>query len=255
MLSFTDKGKGDAIVFLHGYCESKDVWQAFEASISKKNRVICIDLPGYGDSKPLANLTMESMAVAVFEVISSLKLEKLLLVGHSMGGYVALAFAEKHSESVIGLCLFHSSAYADSDEKKAQRDKTIKYLHDNGVESFIRPFVPPLFYVGNREKCKIAIQNLTDIGLKVSLEVIVNSAMAMRDRPDRTKVLKKAKYPVLFIVGKNDSAVKPEDSMAQSQLPTNSYVQMLGDTGHQGLFERESETLNMIKGFAKICFL
>ncbi len=192
------------------------------------------------------------MAEAVHKLLLSLKLTKIILIGHSMGGYVAFAFAEKHAEMLSGLVLFHSTAYADPEEKKAQRTKTIKYLEEYGVEAFIRPFVPPLFYPPNRERCKEAIEKLTEIGLKIPLKVIADSAAAMRDRPDRSYVLTEAKYPVLYIVGKNDTAVKMEDSMAQSQLPAECYVQILGNTGHQGLFEKEAETLKMIEAFAKI---
>jgi len=253
MLAYSDNGKGNAIVFLHGYCESKAVWEAFDAVISRNNRVICIDLPGYGDSAPSPTLTIESMAAAVSEVIYALKIEKIILVGHSMGGYVGLAFAEKYNALIAGLCLFHSTSYPDSEEKKAQRNKTVTYLHQNSVEAFIRPFVPPLFYIANRIRCKNAIQKLIEIGLKTPLDVIANSAAAMRDRADRSQVLKDANYPVLFIIGKNDSSVKPEDSIAQSLLPQKSYLQILGDTGHEGLFEREEETIVMLKAFVSIC--
>ncbi|MFN0048465.1 MAG: alpha/beta fold hydrolase [Cytophagales bacterium] len=254
MLSYSDNGKGNALVFLHGYCESMAVWNAFDAQLSQTNRVICIDLPGYGKSKPIPHLSMESMADAVFEAINHLEIKHFVVIGHSMGGYVALALAEKHPKSIMGLCLFHSTAYPDSEEKQAQRNKTIKYLNENGVEAFIRPFVPPLFHSPNRERCKASIQKLIDIGLSTPLNVISESAAAMRDRPDRTHVLSESKFPVLFIVGKNDGAVKPEDSMAQSLLPSKSYVQILGETGHQGLFERESETIKMLEAFEHICF-
>lgn len=252
MLSYTDHGKGEAIVFLHGYCESKAIWSQFDTALSKIHRIVCIDLPGYGDSEAIEHLSMETMAESVYEVLNSLKLSKLILIGHSMGGYVALAFAEKHPGMLSGLVLFHSTAYADSDERKAQRNKTINYLQEYGVEAFIRPFVPPLFYPPNRERCKDAIQKLIEIGLRTPLKVIADSAAAMRDRPDRSHILTDAVYPVLFIVGKNDSSVKPDDSLAQSQLPSEAYVQLLGETGHQGLFEREVETVKMLEAFVKI---
>lgn len=254
MLSFSDNGAGNTLVFLHGYCESKEVWDQFEVHFSKTNRVICIDLPGYGASPAIPHLSMDSMAHAVYEVLQQSKVEKAMLIGHSMGGYVALAFAEHHSQMMSGLCLFHSTAYADSPEKKLQRDKTIVYLNENGVEAFIRPFVPPLFYSTNRERCKASIEKLIQIGLKTPLHVITESALAMRDRPDRTHVLSESKYPILFIVGKNDGSVKAEDSVTQSLMPYQSYVQILGDTGHQGLFEREAETIKMLEGFASICY-
>lgn len=252
MLSFIDKGNGSVVVFIHGYCEWKGYWQSAIDVFSSKYRCIVPDLPGHGESASIANVSIEAMAEQVQHILVSANINRVTLVGHSLGGYVCLAFAERYPEMVTGLCLFHSTAYADSEEKKQQRNKTIVYLKENGTEAFIRPFVPPLFYPANREKCKAAIDKLIEEGLKTKPEVIADTAAAMRDRPDRTHVLTEAKYPVLFIIGKNDASVKPEDSLAQSNLPKESYVLLLGDTAHQGLFEKEKETLDMIGYFLSI---
>jgi pimeloyl-ACP methyl ester carboxylesterase len=253
-LNYIEKGKGQIIVLLHGFCETSIVWERTIQFLSSKYHVIAIDLPGYGKSAPLEKLSMESMAESVRQTVGKITDQKFILVGHSMGGYVALALAEKFPDLVAGLCLFHSTAWADSEEKKQQRNKTIQYLRDNGVEAFIKPFVPPLFYPQNRAKCAADIELLIKIGCNVPLQVVADSAAAMRDRPDRTHVLRNAIFPVLFILGKNDAAVKFEDSLAQINLPSESYIQILADTAHQGVFEREKETLTQLKAFSDIVF-
>lgn len=253
-LGYTDTGKGPAIVLIHGFCESKNYWTDAVTALSPQFRVITFDVPGYGESEAIDNFTLEAVADAFAWKLELLGVQKALFVGHSMGGYIALALAERHAGLMAGLCMFHSTAYEDSEEKKAQRDKTIRYLNDNGVEAFIRPFVPPLFYAKNRQKCEAAIAQITEEGLKLDLKVIAASVAAMRDRPERTHVLTDANYPVLYIVGKNDASVKLEDSISQLHLAPKSYAQILDDTGHQGFFEKQEETLAMLKAFAGIVF-
>ena len=244
-------GKGPALVLLHGFCESKEIWDEFATALSDEYTVICPDLPGFGASKSLAHVTMETLAEAVFKFLSGQKITEFVIVGHSLGGYVALALAEHNPIAIKGLGLFHSTSFPDSPEKKETRNKTAEFAKNNGVEAFIRPFVPPLFYPGNRERCKKDIEKLVEIGLKTPLQSIIDTTLAMRDRPDRTHVLSEAKYPILSIIGKNDGAVKLEDSLAQIHLPYKSYVQILGDTAHQGLFEKKEETIKMVRAFCE----
>jgi len=247
-------GTGPALVFLHGFCETKEIWNVCHAKLSDKYTIIsldlCADIPIESIEKP----SMESMAESVHSTALALGIDSYLLVGHSMGGYVALALAQKYPAVISGLCMFHSTAYADSEEKKMQRSKTIAYLHEHGVEAFIRPFVPQLFYPQNRKKCELAIAQLIEMGCKVPLPVIAACAVAMRDRPNRTEVLVQAAYPVLFIIGKNDGAVKPEDALAQAQLPAESYVQLLSETAHQGIFEKKTETISMLRAFGDVVY-
>lgn len=251
-LSYNLTGAGTSIVFLHGFCESKAVWESCHAQLSDNFTIISVDLPGYGNSDSVSNLSIETMADSVFSTLAALETEKCIVVGHSMGGYVALALAEKYPELMQGLCLFHSTAYPDGAEKKLQRTKTIKYLQENGVSSFIKPFVPPLFAPQNRVKCDTAIQKLIKIGLDVPLQVIEDSAAAMRDRPDRTDVLKNANYPVLFLAGDVDATIKLEDIEAQSKLPTQSKLVVLKNTAHQGIYESEKESIGALRDFGNM---
>src|SRR5581483_8639197 len=123
-IRYSDEGKGRAIVLLHGFPENLGIWQEFSAALSKSFRVICIDLPGLGESECIGYVhTMDLMAKCVQSVMHELNLRRYVVVGHSMGGYVALAVAELFPENLRGLCLFHSAAFPDSDEKKLDRDK------------------------------------------------------------------------------------------------------------------------------------
>ena len=145
-LSFIEAGKGLPVVFLHGFCETREIWENFLEPLSSVCRVILIDLPGFGGNPPLESpLTIADMAEQVYNTILAIGVDQCIMIGHSMGGYVALAFCEKFPSRLKGLGLFHSTAYADSSEKKQARDKTIDFIERYGTEEFVEEFVPPLF--------------------------------------------------------------------------------------------------------------
>lgn len=250
LLNFTSHGKGKTIVFLHGFCESTEIWDHFIQSFIKEYHVVCIDLPGHGKSAGLGeNTTIDSITNLVNKTILSITSDKVILVGHSLGGYVTIAYADKFSTHLAGFCFFHSSAYEDSQEKKENRNKTAEYVEKHGVEAFSNPFVPGLFYGPRKEELKESIIYATKIALKMKSENIVNTILAMRDRKERTKVLEQTNLPVAFIVGKDDTAVPLEKSLAQCHLPKQSTVLFLAKTGHMGMFERKIECSLFLKGF------
>jgi pimeloyl-ACP methyl ester carboxylesterase len=251
----TDAGSGDTIVFLHGFCESKQVWTDFIEPLQQRFRTVALDLPGHGDNTENINsYSIDSMAEDVKRQLEKLGIEKCLLVGHSMGGYVSMAFAAEYSHMLSGLCLFHSSALPDTEEKKEARNKTIEFVEQHGVVNFINPFIEPLFYEENRERLTEEIKMMKEIGRRTPKEAVVGSLAAMRDRPDRTQVLEDAKFPVLFIFGKEDGAVPLYKALEQCYLPDNSMVYFLGKTGHMGMFERTSETRKALEKFAETIY-
>ncbi|MBF9251803.1 alpha/beta fold hydrolase [Pontibacter sp. 172403-2] len=253
--TYIDAGTGDALVFLHGFCESKQVWADFIKPLQEQFRTIALDLPGHGsNTQNTAGYSMESMADDVKRQLDELAIKKCILIGHSMGGYVSMAFAEKYGSMLDGLCLFHSSALPDTDEKKENRDKTIDYVERHGVASFINPFVEPLFYRENRSRLKPEIEMMKEIGRATPQQGITGALAAMRDRPDRTHVLREAAFPVLFIFGKDDAAVPLDKALEQCSLPGYSVVYFLEKTGHMGMFERTGETCNAIRKFAETIY-
>ncbi len=253
--TYTDAGTGDTLVFLHGFAESKQLWTDFKKPLQQKTRTIAFDLPGFGNNTGnVADYSMDAMANYVKQQLDKLGVKKCILIGHSMGGYVSMAFAEKYGNMLNGLCLFHSSALPDTDEKKENRNKTIEFVEKHGVEKFMQSFVEPLFFADNRDKLRSKIDLMKKIGTATPKESITGGLAAMRDRPDRTDVLKKANYPVLFIFGKEDGAVPIDKALEQCHLPNNSMVYFLGQTGHMGMFERTYETRKAIEKFAETIY-
>ena len=118
-ISYSDTGKGNAVVLLHGFLENQTMWQDLVPELRQKNRIITIDLLGHGNTECLGYVhSMEDNAEAVQAVLTKLRIRKAVFVGHSMGGYVALAYAELYPESMRALVLLNSTSNADSEENQ-----------------------------------------------------------------------------------------------------------------------------------------
>jgi pimeloyl-ACP methyl ester carboxylesterase len=253
-LAYHLSGNGYPVVFLHGFCESKDVWQDFAPDLYQTFTILIPDMPGFGESKENTQFQqIDDMAGEVYKLLEKLSISSCIIVAHSLGGYVALAMAEKNPYLIKGLCLFHSTAYADSEEKKHTRNKTADFIDKNGVEAFAESFGPPLFFKGKKETLTADIEKVRQMVIQTPKETAVAVTKAMRDRPDRSRTLAEATYPVLFIAGREDEAVPLETAKAQFFLPQRSIVHILPETAHMGMFERPRETALIVAQFCDLC--
>jgi pimeloyl-ACP methyl ester carboxylesterase len=166
-----------------------------------------------------------------------------------MGGYVALAFAEKYAERLNGLGLFHSTVYADNEEKIKLRQKGISFIGEHGAFEFLKTSTPNLFSGKTREEKPELIDKLMPTLRNFSAEALVLYYHAMMQRPDRQVVLSKATVPVLFIIGKNDNAVPFQDSLEQCYLPEKAYIHILHGSGHMGMLEEAEKTNEILKSY------
>lgn len=244
-------GKGPFIVLLHGFLESGEIWKNFVRKLCGSFRVITIDLPGHGLSENLSPVhSMDDMAEAVRHVLKSLDVPPCIMVGHSMGGYVTLAYAEKYPRSLRGFVLFHSQAGADSAETRINRERTITLVHKDH-HGFIMIFIPDLFDPVNFKKFGKEIENLKELAQKTSKEGIIAALEGMKIRPDRQHVLLQSKVPVLFIIGKNDKRILMEVIMPQTLLPEHSEMILLDHVGHMGFIEASGKTYDVINKFSE----
>ncbi len=242
-------GAGKPIVLLHGFAEIGDVWENQIEFLKDHFFLIIPDLPGSGKSEMINDMSIEGMSETIkalidFELKSPLQgAEGVSMAGHSMGGYISLALAEKYPDMLSSIALVHSSAFADSEEKKANRLKSIEFVKKNGAYEFLKAVISDLF----TEKWASANQEIVDLQIEKSKdftdEAIIAYYQAMINRPDRTHVLKSFGKPILFIIGEHDKAVPFEQSMQQCYLPNLSYITILRNSAHMGMFE-ETDKLN-----------
>jgi pimeloyl-ACP methyl ester carboxylesterase len=253
-ISYQINGSGPAIVLLHGFLESKKIWDNFAITLGKEFSILAIDLPGHGESDVISEThSMKLMAEAVEVVLKAENIEQAVIAGHSMGGYVALQLAVDNEELVKGLVLFHSHANADTDEAKENRRRTIDIVKQN-KGGFIRHFIPDLFDQRHVADYSDAIQKLQDQAALMTPEAIVAALAGMRDRPEQLQFLLRAKIPILFIIGKQDSRMPFSQLLAQAVIPSHSETLLLEDVGHMGYIESPVKTVQAIKHFAIRCY-
>lgn len=249
-ISYSDIGKGNAVVLLHGFLENQTMWQDLIPELSKKHRIITIDLLGHGETESLGYVhSMENNAEIVRAVLSKLKIRKVILVGHSMGGYVALAFSEMYPSTVKGLVLQNSTSKADNKKRKANRDRAIKAVKKD-YTTFVKLSIANLFSEENREIMIDKIEKVKTEALKTPLQGIVASLEGMKIREDREILLRSATFPILLILGKKDGVLSYEDNLKQIE---NTKIKLVSfPDGHMSHIENyeelKSELLVFFKG-------
>ena len=250
-ISYYASGTGHPVVFLHGFCEDKRMWSEFIRDFQGQGyRLIRIDLPGFGGSEVLEDLTVAEMAGVVRAVIEwECRDEQVVLVGHSMGGYAALAYAHLYGSGVAGLVLFHSHPFADSQARKNNRQKSIRFIEKYGAQAFVVRLFEPLFYPANREKHLSKIRQLSERARTYPARGIIGAQRAMLRRSDTSAVLANAQFPVLFLIGKEDTTISPEQNISQTELPFTSTRVILDEVGHMGMFEATTVTQKAILEF------
>jgi pimeloyl-ACP methyl ester carboxylesterase len=233
-------GQGYPVVLIHGFGEDGTIWQYQVAALQTAYRLIVPDLPGSGQSPlPDKPLTIESMAESIMELLTAKNINRCTLIGHSMGGYIALALAEKYPDKVDALVLFHSTAFADSAEKVNTRRRSIEFIQEYGATNFLQQSIPNLFGDSFKLNHPEKVASLIKKGISFSKEALIQYYEAMIQRPDRTSLLKAFQGPVLFIAGEKDKAVPLEDILRQCYLPAIAHIQILKDVAHTGLWEEK----------------
>ena len=237
-LEYELKGSGLPVMLVHGFTEDRRIWDQLLTGMEEKYKWILPDLPGSGKSAFNGSLhQLKDFAEALHAIMVDENIPELVLIGHSMGGYIALAFAEKYPEKIHALGLFHSSSYADSSEKKEAREKNIRFIRKNGSALFIEQSIPGLysdsFKRDNREEIQFQVERYANF----NPDSLVQYLEAMKDRPNTTGVLKSITKRVLFIMGEEDKAVPLKDALEQCHLPQISYIHILTRTSHMGMIE------------------
>ncbi|MEL4306883.1 alpha/beta fold hydrolase [Joostella sp. CR20] len=246
---YEDTGKGSAVVLLHGFLENSTIWKPLEEELSKRHRVISIDLLGHGKTGCIGYVhSMEMMAEAVKFVLDHLKLRRISLVGHSMGGYVALAFAEAHPDDVKGLVLVNSTASADSEEKQKNRTRAIAMVKHNH-KSFVRMGIANLFRPKNRKIFTEEIKSLKKEALKTPLQGIVAALEGMKIRNDREILLHFTPFKKMMIIGKKDPVLNYENLLTQIQ--DTEVETVIFPDGHMSFIENKSQFIDNISNFLK----
>jgi len=236
-------------MLVHGFGETGDVWKMQEEFLKDNFFLIVPDLPGSGKSEMTGDMSMEGMAEVLHTIIHEENISMCTVIGHSMGGYITLALAEKYWNHIHDFGLFHSTAFADSEEKKLIRQKGIEFINQYGAFEFLKTTTPNLFSPDSKIQIPASIEEFIQSLKDFHSGSLIAYYEAMMQRPDRTSVLKNTRSPVLFIAGQYDNAVPLEDSLKQSHLPEKCFFHILKKSGHMGMMEEARQTNLILEEF------
>lgn len=258
-LSFNDKliayqieGEGTPVVLLHGYLESMTVWDDMAKKLSENFSVIRLDLPGHGKSSVFGDThSMEFMADAVKNVLEAEGHKSCFLVGHSLGGYVALAFHEKYPDFLRGLSLFHSHPFADTEQVKLNRQKEIDLVLKGQKMEIFNTNIPKLFADFNLSKFSGVVEKMKQEAMQFHGEGIIANLNGMMQRPGREELLKQTQKPFLLIAGKWDKYIHYDKIISQIVLPEKGKLFTLEQSGHLGFVEESEKAFKVISDFVE----
>ncbi len=246
-------GNGLPVILLHGFGEDSSIWNKCAEVLEKKCLLIYPDLPGSGRSgvylQEKNEVSIDDYAEIIYALLVSEKIDKCIMLGHSMGGYITLAFAKKYPERLMGFGLINSTAFADTESQQERRLKSIRMIERYGPHEFLRQILPPLFADKFRESNRELIAAYVEKGKTFTEAVLVQYYRAMMQRPDNTVVLQKSSVPVLFVCGTEDTAAPLEDLLKQIHMPDISYIHILENTGHKSMFEAPEKLTSFILDF------
>jgi pimeloyl-ACP methyl ester carboxylesterase len=248
-VSYLKMGTGPVMVLLHGFPEDSNLWRNVWGGLSEAFTLLIPDLPGSGSSVLNGATSMDQLAQVVKELLDHENVSKAVIVGHSMGGYVALAFARQFPAHVAGLALVHSVPYADDEEKKINRLKSAELIRKGGREQFVKQMIPNLFADDFKLAHPQAVSEQVAEGLKMATESLINFTDAMRLRTDNRAVIKDAKFPVQWVIGKQDNIMDYKKILRESYQSAINFVTFYRECGHMSMIEAPERLATDLKTF------
>ncbi len=247
-------GSGPAIVLIHGFPESGGLWRKIQDDLAKNHMLIIPDLPGSGNSTIENKVSLAQMAEGIHAILGTEGIESAIIAGHSMGGYVAFAYAALFPESVAGLSLVHSSPAADDEERKEIRKKAIEIVKNGGKDLFLRQLVTGLFGTDFKLNQPTVVEEQIAVACTMEVAGLINFYEAMMDRPDHTNVLETAQFPIHWIVGGQDNVIPLKKSLGNLYKAQINFVTFNPDCGHMGMLEMPDRVAKELIEFSVYCF-
>jgi len=249
-IAYSKVGTGPHLCFLHGFCEDSTIWQSLADTLRLDYTVICVDLPGFGKSSDLSFGTLNEVAKQINELLKAEDIQRCILLGHSMGGYIAAAYAALFPSELKALALVHSTALADGSSKEINRQKSIDFIVKNGSQEFFRLFISGLVALEHRGRLR---EQLTALITQTSDRSILAGLSAMKERPSHLETIAQFHKPILFIKGEEDTHYSADEIYTQAAAASICQLSMLQDVGHLSMLENPEKCLMEVQRFLKFC--
>lgn len=246
---YRDSKKGIPVLFIHAFGLDSSAYLEFVKPLESNYRIIIPDLPGIAMSEALDNYQMSVLADIMEALRKELKIKTWAVVGHSIGGYIALEMLQLFPISISQLLLLHSYCFADSSEKKLARSKQIEFIKTHNTAIFIKELIGNLFDKDFILLNKFLIDSLIHTASHWSKSGIIGLITAMRDRNDRSELLSNTTIPIGFILSTQDKAIPLQPSIEQTKLPSISYVAFPPGSTHMSIFENPPAARQALENF------
>jgi pimeloyl-ACP methyl ester carboxylesterase len=246
-ISYTEAGQGEPLVLIHAFPTDKELWSLQIEGLKKYFRVIAIDLWGFGQSTDTDGnaVTMTEYADQVKELLDQLHIQKAVIGGESMGGYIALAFLEKYPRSVSGLVLSDTQAIADSEEAKVKREATARDVLAHGTEQLISGFMPKALTPQANDQIRKSLMKIVE---SQSPTAVASALRGMALRSDTSNLLSNTSLPILIMTGDQDTLISPLQSQHMHQLAKNSKLVTIANAAHLSSLEQPEQWNRAVVG-------
>jgi pimeloyl-ACP methyl ester carboxylesterase len=247
-LGYTDEGQGTPLVFVHGFPLSRGVWRKQIDAFRASHRAIALDLRGFGESTtPPGPTTIVQYAEDLESLLQELATGPVVLIGHSMGGYVALAFARRFPVMLRGLVLVGTKAGQDTPEAAAARRATAEQVKAEGVRGVIESMAPKMLAASN-EDARLAAQ-VRGFMATARPDGVSSALLAMAERPDATPLLADITVPTLVVAGMDDTIIAPREAEKSAQAIRAAHLELISHAGHLVALERPEEFNRILKAW------
>jgi len=255
-LHISDTKSGEkTILLLHGYLETLYIWEELTSLLSPRFRVISIDIPGHGLSHSPAQNSMEFCADIANALMERLQIKKAAVMGHSMGGYVAIEAIKKYPERFGALIMMHSSPFADSPQKIEERKREIELIRQNKLMNIIKLSIPKMFASNNKSKMEEKILEIIETAEVHDPEGVISIIEAMMSRVDNSEFLRSTTTPIFMFFGKHDNYISSDAATSfLSTMKEPSFI-FLENSGHSGFLEEPKFVTEKCTEFLNNCDL
>jgi pimeloyl-ACP methyl ester carboxylesterase len=247
---YKESGTGRTYVWLHGFCLDHTIWEDVRSRVDDQIRVVTPDLPGFGNSEALQEVyTINALGKWLNNWLQEQGIDELVLLGHSLGGYIALEFARRHEEKLAGLGLIHSHCFGDTEENKLERQRVEKFVANHGSVPYLKESIPNLFHEPFRIQKADRVAEIVHHNRFIDPDVVIHYLQAMRLRSNEEETLQRLQVPALFVMGADDQIVPLPQNLQQGVYPDISTIKIMDETGHMGMIENPDQVADAILEF------
>jgi len=250
-IKYAKVGAGSPVFLIHGFCEDHTMFDGMIDALAARYTIICPDLPGFGASELGGEkLTVDSMATLMNAIMEKENYTAATMIGHSLGGYIAIHFAALYPEKTAALGFINSHVFDDGEERKQNREKSIDFIKKHTARLFIRELINNLFSEAyKKEHADLIVELIKNAQETISDAAVVAALEAMKDREDKSETLRSFTKPVLFIIGKKDGTIPLTQSLSQISLPMQSDIHIRSEAAHMSVYEDADYTINCLLNF------